>query len=645
MRTANPDNQFVARLAQWCLGFSLLLAPLVFAQAGDYYEFKPDQKLKPHLTYFGDKQGQHTIHTLLKNAPNFQPLDQKPVLNNAKTHWYRLALANPSAQQTRWLISTGVASVFTLNAYWVNAEGVSLIPPKQAISHFANQTNKRVELEMSAFDQGHLYIQYEGIAQFPLDLQILSPQQYLDRTFKFTLFNGMALGVISIFALLFCVQFAFSRKKVLGFYCLYILCIFVFAIQVFGYGVRFYWPDQLRLDSHLTHLAAGFIYCFYFLFTAYLFEHKHYVRKGLLALSWTTGLASILGLFVDLDFALTIIVAAGMPIAIFAGIAARKHTPLTAYYFLAGSLVHYTFTCLLLLMLLGVSLGTWVFGLSTFGQLVDILCFSIAILVQSQKTELLLNTQVAERIKDLKSLNESEQTAATLTKIHRESLLDATSTAHDLQQVISSIRLQLAAQNTPSEASKRLEQSLEYACALLSQKIGQGKSHFLGSRKATPIHTLLNSIVSAHQPTHPKLRVKAHPALVECSTLAVQRIIENLLNNAFAHANTDKVLVTGRKRHKAYRIQIWDMGKGIDANQLERIFEPFNRITQEGSNIKVMGHGLGLHIVRFLCEEFDYRFSIRSKLEKGTCFIVDIDGAQVSAEWSLANKEAASLPQ
>jgi len=60
-------------------------------------------------------------------------------------------------------------------------------------------------------------------------------------------------------------------------------------------------------------------------------------------------------------------------------------------------------------------------------------------------------------------------------------------------------------------------------------------------------------------------------------------------------------------------VTVSDTGVGIAEDAIERIQQPFER-----SNEEVAGYGLGLDIVRRLCERFNWQLEIESKLKLGT---------------------------
>lgn len=90
-------------------------------------------------------------------------------------------------------------------------------------------------------------------------------------------------------------------------------------------------------------------------------------------------------------------------------------------------------------------------------------------------------------------------------------------------------------------------------------------------------------------------------------------LLTNLLRNAFSYTRAGSVSVTIDEN----RVTIADTGIGIEQKQLKQVFEPFYR-AQAGNN----GHGLGLTIVKRLCNRFGWKLKIRSKPGEGTAISV-----------------------
>ena len=87
-----------------------------------------------------------------------------------------------------------------------------------------------------------------------------------------------------------------------------------------------------------------------------------------------------------------------------------------------------------------------------------------------------------------------------------------------------------------------------------------------------------------------------------------QIAISNLIRNALQHTlfGTISVIV------KNDRVLVADTGTGIETDDLKRVTQPYVRGEQSD------GFGLGLSIVKRLCDQLDWDLEIESELEKGT---------------------------
>jgi two-component system osmolarity sensor histidine kinase EnvZ len=76
-------------------------------------------------------------------------------------------------------------------------------------------------------------------------------------------------------------------------------------------------------------------------------------------------------------------------------------------------------------------------------------------------------------------------------------------------------------------------------------------------------------------------------------TLAIQRLLTNLVDNALRHGGQEVVIETSLHDKQA-RLAVLDRGPGIPAADAERMLQPFTRLNTARST---SGSGLGLAIV------------------------------------------------
>ncbi|WP_283401418.1 ATP-binding protein [Marinobacterium sediminicola] len=104
----------------------------------------------------------------------------------------------------------------------------------------------------------------------------------------------------------------------------------------------------------------------------------------------------------------------------------------------------------------------------------------------------------------------------------------------------------------------------------------------------------------------------------------LKQVILNLLSNAVKY-NRDQGTVTLEcvaTRNERVRLQFTDTGRGIPAEQLENLFQPFNRMGAERTGIE--GTGIGLTLSKQLIECMGGAIGAQSTLNQGSCFWIDI---------------------
>jgi signal transduction histidine kinase len=100
-----------------------------------------------------------------------------------------------------------------------------------------------------------------------------------------------------------------------------------------------------------------------------------------------------------------------------------------------------------------------------------------------------------------------------------------------------------------------------------------------------------------------------------------EKIVLNLLNNAFKFTFSGEITVALRWYREYVELEIQDTGTGIPAAELPRLFERFYRVqglqgrTHEGS-------GIGLSLVQELVRLHGGSVRVTSKVNQGSCFIV-----------------------
>lgn len=110
---------------------------------------------------------------------------------------------------------------------------------------------------------------------------------------------------------------------------------------------------------------------------------------------------------------------------------------------------------------------------------------------------------------------------------------------------------------------------------------------------------------------------ECHPARGEWDRLRLEQVVSNLLTNAIKYGG-GKVEVRTHQPSEAC-IVVRDFGRGIAADDQERIFEPFERVHSGGGE---EGAGLGLYIVREIVRAHGGRIALESRPGEGAAFSI-----------------------
>lgn len=118
-----------------------------------------------------------------------------------------------------------------------------------------------------------------------------------------------------------------------------------------------------------------------------------------------------------------------------------------------------------------------------------------------------------------------------------------------------------------------------------------------------------------------RFRLMPCPLAARSDPRLVEQILRNLLSNAIKYTDKGGVLLGWRRRGGAVRIEVWDTGIGIPAEQLQAIFEEFHQVGNEARQAG-RGVGLGLAIVRRLADLLGHEVEVRSRPGRGSVFAV-----------------------
>lgn len=211
--------------------------------------------------------------------------------------------------------------------------------------------------------------------------------------------------------------------------------------------------------------------------------------------------------------------------------------------------------------------------------------------------------------------------------------------SHDLRQPLAVARLnaqlsmRLSSGNPPSAAAlekvlssvERVEKMIRHL--LDANRIRAGQSLPLDIADAD-LSAIIYSVVEEFRIQHGS-RVKfrdAAPVRGSWSADHLRRVAENLIENAVKYGDPVRdieITLEQSPQRTSFRVHNW--GPPIPAEEQERIFERFRRLTK--ADMRAKGWGLGLAFVRAAVEAHGGTVRVRSSVEEGTTFIVELPNA------------------
>lgn len=269
--------------------------------------------------------------------------------------------------------------------------------------------------------------------------------------------------------------------------------------------------------------------------------------------------------------------------------------------------------------------------LSLFGAYITAARINRPLNLLAHAADKLRNGEPAPRLPEdnLDELREVNQTfnemADALVRLDAERTLLLAGVSHDIRTPLA--RLRLAVEMLPEDETSQMKIGMIEDIADMDNIIHQFLDFVRGvegeSTKMIDINDLLKSLAERQRRAGRKLEVKLGPTyLIPLRPLAMQRLLDNLVGNAYAYTK-DEVVVESKITADYIIISVLDRGPGIPPGQAERLLRPFERLNSARTKNEG-GSGLGLAI----CNRI-------AKLHRGNLALINRDGGGLEARLSL----------
>ena len=221
-----------------------------------------------------------------------------------------------------------------------------------------------------------------------------------------------------------------------------------------------------------------------------------------------------------------------------------------------------------------------------------------------------------------------EERIAELSKIARQKEDFVSNFAHELKTPLTSVigyadmiyQKQLSREDTKNAAAYILDEGLrlEALSLKLMELIVLNRQDFVLEELSAD--ELLQNIAKTLKPLfineNVNFSVEAEQAYIRVDYDLFKTLLLNLIDNAVKAGSTE-ITLTGKAVQGRYRVSIADNGRGIPADELDRITEAFYMVDKSRSR-KQHGAGIGLALASRIAEIHGSRLEFTSVIDKGT---------------------------
>ncbi|WP_342120641.1 sensor histidine kinase [Pseudoduganella sp. OTU4001] len=572
----------------------------------------------------GDRQAPVNLHGCMRAIPA-----PAVVGADASLIWLRIDIEPAMANS---YLDIGLPDAFRLQAYQGEEDHWRLAVQLNEQHRVVDRPlqHRRLLVPVTGAGPTTLLVGYRTHGTTPLSPRLLSQEQLLADDTRRNVGNGITFGIMLVMVPLLAVGLGSLRNRSYRIYAVLVASCVLFIAQVEGYWFQFLWPDAPAWNMKVPTLLA----------LTMLISHAAFA-SSFLQMRWRMPRLYRLNLAVIASGAALMLVQLALPtmtwimalgsaytvLAIVGAIEGVRQNVAAARFYLLGVLS----LCVSILLLVFSFLwfnplpGIPVLSYPKYGYLGEAFFFGTAVLSQLRQ----FNEQQAElrtrRLAETEQLLQAEQAKSLALAQAEQHKLKLASASHDISQPLASLRYAMAAlsqQHEHKPIADHIDNTLNYAQTLLKDLIVQCRQEATGP-ETIRLDELMAQLQQEFAPSAAakglRLRVCRPDLALAGSGLLLYRILNNLLANAIRYTPQGQVLLGARRRPGGIELQVWDTGPGIPPATQAALLEPFSQGQTGGA-----GFGLGLFIVRNLCQQCGYQLRIVSRPGRGSGFLVFI---------------------
>lgn len=553
-------------------------------------------------------------------------------------HWFRFDLRRPAGAAETWWIELPHPGLDDVRLYAPDgAGGVDIIAVGDHRPFAARPVQNRNFLFPVQLPEERtltFYLRVQTADTLIVPLRVWHPGRFEAADHLEVALIGVYFGMILAMLVYNLFIYLQLRDRLYASYLAFSLVILLVVAELFGLSFEYLWPDNLWLADrqHVILPAAAVL-------TTLAFVRRFFdlaaiaprLDRIMRALAGLTLAATVIGLAADygLGHRLLLMILPLQSLAgIIAGVLALRRGYRPAIYFLLAQ------ACFqgAVVLVVGNGLGWWTTGI----------LIQQAIGIGSALEVLLFSQALAERIALVQRDKEAATRRADAAEIASASKSRILATvSHDLRQPIRALALFLdtLAKRPGDDDTRAIVAKMDASVHALSDLV----ETFLdlarlnaGAIEPKPRPVAISDVferligefeVQAHGAgLDMKVWLPRADVVVATDPALLATLLRNLLANAIRYTPHGGVLLACRRREGRWLLQVWDTGRGIPADECERIFDEYyrNGIAARDSG---KGLGLGLAIVARIATLLGGRVAVRSRVGSGSVFELALPAA------------------
>lgn len=219
---------------------------------------------------------------------------------------------------------------------------------------------------------------------------------------------------------------------------------------------------------------------------------------------------------------------------------------------------------------------------------------------------------------ELREVNDTfNKMADSLAELDAERTLILAGVSHDIRTPLA--RLRLSVEMLPDDGCASLKNGMVQDIADMDNIIHQFLDFVKGVEgeptEMTDVNALLQAVHDRQLRAGRDLVVQLAPTYhIPIKPLAMQRLLDNLVGNAYAYGN-GQVRIASKIANENIIISVFDNGPGIPETHVEKLLRPFERLDTARSNAG--GSGLGLAIADRIAKQHHGKLELINRPEGG----------------------------